>query len=571
MISTLPHFKLSLPGIVILLTCVACGGDAGPDPDSTDASASDAAGQSSASADQVKSERLSEMDYEVSGDIDAILGEPLVVMGRTISVEEIKRGIVLGSAGRSLLESARLQVFIDEELDRQADAGQDLDKYEVTTGDIDAAIEEADGMVREEFAGNDEIQNSRDLFPMPEDLWIDQIKQTQLFDRVFLPEDPREYPPVTVAALTQQSEDFVERLIEGHLQKLKAAEESGEEAPNDKQGQAVFRQLMRQLIIGALGKSSETKTFKDGLPPEVALEVNGRQVMTQDIWKAIRWKVRPEDVADARQWFTRTTVAQADLEKAGHYMSEEEFDQAYFEHSDPYKDSPFSIEAVALSFKKFPSAEHYKVHYRLQESYKRMIADGINDETLTAHVAARAGDLLGLAKAEVDVILIPAFDFKLNAFKPDGWTEASEIAIACIRDLSDGMPWEAAIEKYSQWYEPPIPKSTADRSAQFSKNKGRFGFKNRNELLQQLGESDWSLFLYGSSVTDHVFFDAEVGVPTQPLRGPHGYYIAKVKQRTPPVSRINIAAGDGGHRLLVEQDFLTVRFNAYCQDLVDQL
>ena len=37
-------------------------------------------------------------------------------------------------------------------------------------------------------------------------------------------------------------------------------------------------------------------------------------------------------------------------------------------------------------------------------------------------------------------------------------------------------------------------------------------------LLQKLGESDWTQFLTGTTVTDYVFFDLEVGLPSQPLR-----------------------------------------------------
>jgi hypothetical protein len=124
------------------------------------------------------------------------------------------------------------------------------------------------------------------------------------------------------------------------------------------------------------------------------------------------------------------------------------------------------------------------------------------------------------------------------------------------------------VDKYSEWYEPPVAKSTAASAASFSKNKGRFGLKNRNELLQQLGESDWSLFLNGYTVTDYIFFELEPGIPSQPLRGPNGYYIARVARRTPPTSHINIEPT--GQRPLVEQDYLATRFNAFCQEQLDK-
>jgi hypothetical protein len=510
----------------------------------------------------------SQPDFTVEGDYDAILGPGFEILGERVTPADLKRAIVVGTTGRSVLESAKLQVFIDEEIERQKAEGVDVSKHTVSDADVQKAIDEADAMVKQEFDPAQNIKSSRDLFPMPEQLWNDQIRQTQLFDKVFLPTDPREYPATTVAALNQSNPDFVARMIEGHEQRLKIAEETGTPVVEDPNGQAMFRQLMRQLVIGALTKSAEIKTFTDGLPPESAMEVNGRAIKTEDVWRAVRWKVRPEDVEEAKSWFERTIVARKALEAKGAYMNDEQYAAAYHEHADPYKDSPFSMEAVAVSFKKFPSPEHYKAHFRLQDSYRRMIQSEINDENLAAHVAGRAGNLLGLARVDVDVILLSAYDFKMNAFREGGWDEAAKRAVACVQELSGGAPWDATLEKYSEWYEPPIPKSNAASAQQFSKNKGRFGLKNRNELLQQLGESDWSLFLNGNTVTDYIFFELEIGVPSQPLRGPHGWYIARVKSRVPAPTRISIEPS--GQRPLVEQDYVTTRFNAFCQEELEK-
>jgi hypothetical protein len=106
-----------------------------------------------------------------------------------------------------------------------------------------------------------------------------------------------------------------------------------------------------------------------------------------------------------------------------------------------------------------------------------------------------------------------------------------------------------------------MAKSAAQSAAQFAKNKGRFGMKNRNELLQQLGESDWSIFLNGGSVTDYIFFDLGSGEISQPLRGPYGYYIARVNRRAAPASQINLLPS--GHRNLVEQDYVNTRFDQF--------
>lgn len=578
-VQSLPRHSRSLLGLgICALLAASCGG--GADADGFESAPEEAA----------------------EFDIDAILGDDLVVRGQTIPRAEIKRCVVVGSTGRSLLESAKLQVFIEEEVQRQIDEGADPKSFEISDDAVAEAIETADKMVEEEYAGNDDVNKATDLFYMPPDLYQDQVRQTQLFDRIFLPDDPNEYPTTTVAALNAQAEDFVQRLVEGHAERLRLKQEKADEVETKRregneliaaagdepdkivvgrklldeadaaekelatmennQGQLLFRQLMRQLVITALNRSADVKTPADGLPPEVAMEVNGRSIKTDDIWRSIRYKVSEDDVHDAKLWFAKTLVVRQSLEDSGNYMTDEEFAQSYFEHTEPYKDSPFSIPAVAVSFKKFPSEEAYKEHYRLTESYKQMIGAEITDESLAAHNEARTKNLLGLAKVDVEMILISAYDFKKAAFKPDGWEPAKERALAVMQRLGDGDPWNQVLEENSEFYEPPLGKSSQTMAAQFAKNKGRFGLLNRNELMQKIGESDFSLFLHGTSLTDTIFFDLEIGVPSQPLQGPHGYYICLVKGRTGPATAISL---EGTHRSLVEQDYMSTRMNEFAR------
>src|SRR5262245_34160872 len=86
-------------------------------------------------------QRLSQLNFEVKGDYDAILGPGFEVLGEKVTPADLKRAIVVGAPGRSLLESAKLQVFIDEELARMKEEGLDLSKYEVTQADVQKAID----------------------------------------------------------------------------------------------------------------------------------------------------------------------------------------------------------------------------------------------------------------------------------------------------------------------------------------------------------------------------------------------------------------------------------------------
>ena len=99
-------------------------------------------------------------------DIDAILGGSLEVGGRTITPEEIKRTIVTGAPGRAILEAAKLQIFIEEEIQRQIDAGKDVSVFQVTDEDVQAALDEVNEAIKREYPDG-EIKSIRDLLPMP--------------------------------------------------------------------------------------------------------------------------------------------------------------------------------------------------------------------------------------------------------------------------------------------------------------------------------------------------------------------------------------------------------------------
>jgi len=100
-------------------------------------------------------------------------------------------------------------------------------------------------------------------------------------------------------------------------------------------------------------------------------------------------------------------------------------------------------------------------------------------------------------------------------------------------------------------------------------NKGRFGPLNRNELIQRFGESEYTMFLDGSSVADYAFFHQEPGTIDGPFRGQFGYYLTRVKGRVPPTKKLSLQ--DDGQRKLIVQDYVQMRFNEYAQDVMDAL
>ena len=557
---TLRTAPLAVAALVLPLT--ACGGGAEPAPDGAETASASETG-TAAGAESAATSLMPKAPAATQGaGPEAMLGGPLTVGDTTIPVSEIKRAMVLGTHGRQLLEAAKLGIFIEEEIEKQIASGHRTPEYfQISEDEIEQAMDRADQAVKEEYEGIEGApQTASDVYHMPADLWEDQFRRSELFSKVFLPDDPREYAETTIAALNSQTEGLVDKLIEGHETRLA---EGIEVDPND-QGHMLFKTLMSQLIIAQLGRAADVQTVEDGLPVDVAMIVNGKKILVEDVWEQMKYKVTPTDVAETRTWLAKTTACRQQLQDAGYYLTDEEFEKLYFEHTDPYKDSPFNIPAMAMTLKKFPSEQAYMTHFRLQESLKDMIADELNEETLAAHNEARAKNLLGLARVDVDVILISAYDFPKQKFKENGWEEAAQRAKQAMQKLADGVAWSDVLEEHSEWYEPPVGKSNQHMKDQYTKNKGRFGLMNRNELMQKLGESEWSQFLSGDSITDTIFFDLEPGIPSQPLKGPHGYYIALVRSRTAPTQKISL--DNEGHRNLIEQDYMTVRMNTFAEE-----
>jgi hypothetical protein len=532
--------------------CLACsGGGEATDPAATSEAPADATSAATAGTEAAPSATTPQ----------SVFGETLVVDGESVSEDELRRFFVMGSWGQALLESHKLQVLIDDEIDARIAAGAKAEDFYVKDEEIEAAIAEANAQLKKEFPDG-EYETVDELSHYRKDVMRDQIEQTQLFDRVFLPENPNEYPQITQDALAKggQGTDFVEKLKEGY----EIRQQQPQEQQPDPQQRALFNTILRQMVMRHLFTTADIQEVQDGLPVDVAMRVNGKDIKVADIWSLIEENVSADDVTEAKLWFAKTKAMRNALRKSGHYIEDEEFAKVYEEHVGPYEDSPFSIPVIAIGFKKFPSMSAYVTYYRLSESYKRSIADEINDEALTAHLA-RANQLLGLAKVNCEVILCSAYDFKNRKWKENGWEQAADKAKEVVRQLvEDQRPWAETLEEHSEWWDQPLGKSQMGIAVQNSLNKGRFGEKNRNELLQKMSESDYGLFVFGRSVTDSIFFDMEPGTIDGPFKGPRGYYIANLISRSAPSKPIDI--GIEGQRSLVEQDYLTVRLNAFAEE-----
>jgi len=488
---------------------------------------------------------------------DAVLGRPLVIEGEVVPFVEIKKQVCLGASGVPEITLARTTVFIEEERQRLIESGAPADRIDLEDGEVDWYLQSVEAGLKEEYPDGEIV--IQDLLngmgsSEPKRKLHDQL----LFAKLFLPEDPSLFPPLTLEAILKNQGGQI--TLDHYKSIYEESQASGQ--TNRDQGQTTFDEIILQQILAHL---NAVASIVPDPAPGVLYRVNGVDITVDQIWDKIKDRVTTMDVLAAKQWIVNSTLVRKALIAAGSWLDDEEAYAAYHAHSDPYKDSIFSIESVALMVKQFPSLERYAEHRRIQDSFERMRKP--SEEELKAFGEYRSHKIIGQVSVDADVILCSAWDFKANRWKEKGWLEAENRMKDVLRLLiEEQRPWEELVERYSDYYELPTPKSKRGQEDPNRQTKGRFRNIQRNALVREFGENDYNMFLTGSSVADFVFFEQELGSLGQPRRGPLGWYLPRLIRRTKAPARIPM--DEAVKRDLVLDDYLTTKLNEYVQELV---
>ena len=508
-----------------------------------------------------------------------LLGDLLVVDGVTVSQDAIKRQVILGNqGGRTLYELAKLRIFINREMKRQiAEDGKTLEDFAVADEEIQKAIQDARDQVDAQFEGQDvELE---DVYPeIQSAAWLDNLRLTKLFRKVYLPENPNDYPAISVTAITsgENGEMLYKALIDqwNNAQALKEAEESsaGPEAPGGGQGQDAGQQfmdmLLQQTLVGYLNTTSDIQEAEDGVADHLLATVDGEEITVDSIWQIVRDDFAPVDVWRAKKWFVNVMAAEKALKEAEALLDSEITEARYEEYAAPYEKSFLSIPKIATVIKKFPTLGNYKTYYRLQESFRDHQGHLMTDEALKAQGDRKTSYLVSQATLDADVILLSAYDFQNKRWKKDGWAEAERKAVEVARKLAEGGDWNQLLDQYSEFWDQPVPTASQGSPDVKLKNKGRFRGLTRNDLLRMLEESDFSIFLKGDSITDLMFFEQAVGTIENPRRGPYGWYIPRLIRKTPPT--MSLSPTDTDHREFLSQDWISDNLNAFVHEAVSK-
>jgi len=500
-------------------------------------------------------------DHQEKDPDRALLGAPLEIDDQTIPFDEIKRQVCLGALGQNYIEAEKLRIFTNEELEARVKAGKSREEYDVSDEDLAKVFKQVEDQLKEEYPGG---EVGLDQVLPQDDGNRRLVRTTELFKKVYLPDNPADYCDLTVVALHAQENG--DQLI-AQMQiayDLRAADAHNAMSA----GERVFQTMLLQQIVKYLNDIADVVDSGDDLPTDILMRVNGKDIPVEAVWERIKGRVTSVEVRSAKQWITNMVLLEKALTKAGTWLSDEEAEAAYTEHSEPFEGSIFSIERLAVTVKRFPSVSAYKDYYRAYESFHRMMKEEMTPEALEEYGKRRTQHLIGQVSVDADVILLSAYDHKNGKWKKDGWDEAENKTREVLSLLvDDEKPWEQVLQQYSEFYDLPVPKSqVGQETPHWITDKGRFRNKQRNVLMKNLDENDYWLFLNGDSITDYIFFEQKVEEIGRPMKGPRGWYIPLLLRRSDPPARLSTS--EENMKELIRQDYLNYNLRMYVRDLV---
>ncbi len=500
--------------------------------------------------------QLTQLRKEVADLSDRLIAErvrlmqDLKVNGQQLDPKEVMREAVYLTGGK-LVEAKVANFFILEEMKRQVESGKRKAEEFVVT---DEEVMEQLGPMMSDFGakhpGVDFWDVVRSQYGLNRDTFLEQRKEGILFDRVFFPGAPKNWPDITKEAIKSQTQGAQGAQF---LEQMEKATEGTDDKGQPRKLPEFWIQMMRTFVQKGLRGWSDIKYASNGLPVETVVQVNDLKWTTEDAFEFVKKGLFIQDLERAVQEVLVREALRQELVKKGAYLADEAFQQRYEEYRQPYDSTPFTVEIIATKFKGYPCLEAFRSRWRLLASFGDMIAPEITDEVLQAH-ADKYAAFFADGQVNLDIIPFMARDPNSGAWQPDGMAAAKQRCEAVFASLEKReMTFEQAIAKHIEFY------ATDEK-------KGRLGLLPLNQVRQNLRESEFTQLHDGFSLAHFLFFDAEVGKTLGPLQSPDGYVIARINARTPPRKRIDVK--DERQRTLVREEYVTNRFFAWANEVI---
>lgn len=499
-------------------------------------------------AQQDPSAQLPALQAEVGKLSDQLVAEraklltDLRVNGKQLDPQEVMREAVYLTGGK-LVEAKVANFFILEELKKQVDSGQrKAEEFLVTEEDVLQQLSPMKNKFETEHPGVDFWQVVRSQFGLSKETFLQQQRESLLFDRVFFPGSVNDWPDITKEAIKAQTQsDHGPKFLE----QLAKATEGLDEKGQPKKLPDFWVSMMRQFVQKGLRSWSDIRYASHGLPAHVVLRVNDLEWTTVEAFEFIKKGLFVQELERAMQEVVVREALRQELVSKGAYINDEEFLRRYDEYRQPYDSTPFTVEMIATRFKGYPCLEAFRARWRLITSYGDLIKDEVNDENMQAHADKRAAFF---ADGQVDVNLIPfqARNPKTGAWEPDGMTQAkARCETAFARLEKKEMTFDQMLDKHAEFFSN-------------DEKRGRLGLLPLNQLKQQIRESEFTQLLDGFSLAEFLFFEAETGKTIGPIQGADSWFIARVNVRTPARRKVDVKSEKD--RELVREEFITTRF-----------
>ncbi|MCA8964357.1 MAG: hypothetical protein H6838_02010 [Planctomycetes bacterium] len=282
--------------------------------------------------------------------------------------------------------------------------------------------------------------------------------------------------------------------------------------------------LLAPILAAGLGAQQQQPKFQHRLdailrgpaPDPALLEVNGSMVSGDDLRRRCG-----ELQADPAQHLPQVLILDVlteELRRTGKALDDEQLAEAYEEYRKPYDATPFTVKVIATRYKGYPSLDAFVARWRVFHAFERSLGE-IPREQLLQEVK-RSNDFLcdGAVKVEL-------WFFAAHHEGEKGWdfVAAEQRAAKALAALRAD----------------PAAKGLGDDSFKavggWPENAMRY-----NILRQLMGESEFTDLAAVSSAAHLLFHEAAPGEFVGPLRGPQGWWVARVVERVPPKGKLEL-------------------------------
>lgn len=480
-----------------------------------------------------------------------LLAMGLEVNGKQVSPSDLKRELIF-LAGSNLIELKILELIVVDWRDRMIkEHGKDPKLFEVNDADVEAEIKQNYAAFAQKYPGLDFWEAVRAQTGIARERFVHQTKMTKVFNKVFFPGAPDQWPEITAEAIKAASQGSSgKEFWEGLLKQGRDKDGKPREMP------AFWMEMIRKMLVQQLKKWSDIKYPADGLKSDLVLTVNDRPWGTAEAFEQIKEGLYFQNLEQAVAELVVREALTQELKDKGVWVSDEDFRAAFAKYREQFDNTLFNTEIIARSFKGYPTLEAFRTRWRLMHCFEKLIAAEFNDDTLQEH-ANKHSRFFADGKVSVDVIPLMGKDNRTDAWLPNGMAEAKKRADKVMAMIKNGeKTFDQALDAHGEFY-------TLD------KERGRLSNKSLNELRRNpLKESEYNEVLSGYSLGYHLFYTAPVGKVIGPLKGPEAWYICRVTSRSPANQKVDIK--NQQTRELVKQDFLTYRFLQWVQEVMNR-